>query len=115
MNLNALQRQIIERASGSASFRARLLQDAAAAIKEETGMSVPAGLTVAAHEDADEGLEVTVSGAMSLSDAELAGVVGGNQPVGTPDTNPWYPFANEGEATAAWKETYGGTDPPWAD
>ena len=111
MNLNSIRQQILDRAAGSASFRDRLLKDPAAAIGAETGFSVPQGLSIAAEDDAEEGLQVTVSGATSLSDAELAGIVGG---IGNED-NPWHPYENEEEANAAWQEFAPGTDPPWAD
>ena len=112
MNLNSIRRQILDRAAGSASFRARLLEDPAAAIGEETGFSVPRGLSIAAQDDPAEGLQVTVSGATSLSDAELTGIVGGS---GGDDDDPWYPYESEAEANAAWQQQYPGTAPPWTD
>lgn len=105
MNLNSLRQQILERAAGSASFRSRLLEDAAAAIMEETGFPVPEGLSIAAHDDPVDGLQVVVSGATSLRDAELTGVVGGSF------MNSQY--ETEAEADAAWEAQFPGTVPPW--
>ena len=102
MNLKSLHQQILERAAGSASFRARLLEDAAAAIGEEIGFPVPEGWSVAAHEDPGDGLRLVVSGTTSLSDAELARVVGGSSQ-----------NENEAEADAFWEAQYPGTVPPW--
>ncbi len=109
MNLNAMRKQIVERAAESASFRARLLKDAASAISEETGMSLPEGFSVTAREDPAEGLRLTVSGATPLSDAQLSGIVGGSD-------ESWrdYGFETEEEASAAWQAALPGTTPPWA-
>ena len=106
MNLNSLRQQILERAAGSASFRARLLEDATAAIREETGLPVPKGLSVAAHDDPGDGLQLVVSGATSLSDAELADIVGGEH---------WsvYGWESEAEANAAWQAAFPGSTAPW--
>ena len=111
MNVNSLRQQILDRAAGSASFRARLLEDARAAIEEEIGSSVPRGFSIAVQDDPVAGLQVTVSGAMSLSDEELSGIVGGAE--GDPD-NPWHPYDSEEEANDAWQQQFPGTDPPWA-
>lgn len=106
MNLNSLRKQILERAAGSASFRARLLEDAGDAIREETGFSVPKGLSVAAHDDPGDGLQLVVSGTTALSDAELADVVGGEH---------WsvYGWESEEEANAAWQSAFPGSTAPW--
>lgn len=107
MNLNSIRQQILDRAAGSASFRARLLEDTAAAIHEETGLPVPKGFAVAAHEDPARGLQLTVSGAVPLNDAALAGIVGGGRN--------WedYGYESEEEADAAWEEGFPGSTPPW--
>lgn len=105
MNLNSLRQQILERVARSASFRSRLLEDAAAAIREETGFPVPEGWSVAAHEDPRDGLRLVVSGTTSLREAELAGVVGGSSQNSQNQ--------NEAEADAAWDAQFPGTVPPW--
>ena len=109
MILNSLRKEILARTAGSASFRARLLEDPHAAIKEETGATVPEGFSIAVHDDPVEGLQVVVSGATSLSDEEMADIVGGSS------NDPWYPFNSEAEANAAWQEDFPGTTPPWAN
>lgn len=109
MNLNSIRQQLLERAAGSASFRARLLEDAAAAIREETGFPVPKGISVAAHDHPGDGLQLVVSGATSLSDAQLAEIVGGSGQQG------WkaYGYESEEEANAAWQSAFPGSTEPW--
>ena len=108
MNLNTIRQQVLGRAAQSASFRGRLLEDAASAIEEETGWSVPEGLSVTVHEDPAAGLRLTVSGATALSDAQLSGIVGG-----VSDNWQDYGFETEAEANAAWQNFLPGSDPPW--
>lgn len=75
-----LQEQIIERAQGDPAFREQLKSDPNAAIKEVTGVELPAGLVVTVLEDTPSTLHLVLpasgSGA-ALSDAELEQVAGG--------------------------------------
>lgn len=105
MNLNTIRRQVLARAAQSASFRAELLEDANTAIESETGWPVPSGFSITVREDPAEGLRVTVSGAVPLSDEQLVGVAGGESSE----------FETEEEANAAWQERFPGTTPPWAE
>ena len=69
--------QILNKAAGSPAFRARLLGNPAAAIEEETGMSIPDGFSITAHEDPTSGVQLALSAKAPLTDEELANIVGG--------------------------------------
>ena len=71
------QAQILNKAAGSPAFRARLLGNPAAAIEEETGMSIPDGFSITAHEDPTSGVQLALSAKAPLTDEELANIVGG--------------------------------------
>ena len=79
-----IQQQLLAKAEEDAAFRAQLLENPRAAIKDATGLMVPDGINVRVLEDnaADVHLVLPPEG-RNLSDREIGGVVGG---VGDLDT-----------------------------
>ncbi len=81
-----IQKQLIARAETDEKFRAQLLENPKAAIKDETGLSVPDGINIRVVEDdaSDYHLVLPPAG-RNLSDLEIGGVAGG----GFGDINTW--------------------------
>lgn len=73
-----IQEQILARAEEDEAFRAQLLENPKAAIKDATGLSVPDGINIRVLEDniTDFHLVLPPAG-RNLSDREIGGVVGG--------------------------------------
>ena len=73
-----IQKQLIARAEADEKFRAQLLENPKAAIKDETGLSVPDGINIRVVEDdaSDYHLVLPPAG-RNLSDQEIGGVAGG--------------------------------------
>ena len=73
-----IQEQILAKAEEDEQFRARLLDDPKAAIKDATGLSVPDGINIRVLEDnaTDYHLVLPPAG-RNLSDQEIGGLAGG--------------------------------------
>ncbi len=73
-----IQKQILAKAEEDAAFRAQLVENPKAAIKDATGLSVPDGINVRVLEDnvTDFHLVLPPEG-RNLSDREIGGMVGG--------------------------------------
>ena len=81
---NTIQEQIIARAMKDEAFRQSLLSNPKAAIEGELGITVPAGVTIAVHQDTPTTLHLVLpmrapEGGAELSDAELEQATGGYQ------------------------------------
>ena len=63
--------QLVSKASTDAQFRARLLSDPDTAIKEELGVTIPAGFTVKVHENAADMGHLVIPAPAELSEEEL--------------------------------------------
>ena len=73
-----IQEQILAKADEDEQFRARLLKDPKAAIKDATGLSVPDGINIRVLEDnATDFLLILPPAGRNLSDQEISGVAGG--------------------------------------
>jgi len=87
---NPIGEQIIAKAMKEETFRQELLSNPKAAIKRALGISVPAGVTIAVHEDTPTTLHLVLpmqapSAALTeLSEAELEQATGGFTPVPIP-------------------------------
>ncbi|MCY3980379.1 MAG: NHLP leader peptide family RiPP precursor [Alphaproteobacteria bacterium] len=80
-----IQEQILAKADEDEQFRARLLEDPKAAIKDATGLSVPNGINVRVLEDNATDFHLVLPPAgRTLSDQEIGGVAGGG--IGDIDT-----------------------------
>ncbi len=92
--LRDAQGRIIGRAWEDKDFQKTLMADPRAAIKQVAGIDIPAGVTVKVVQETDDTLYLVLHRSPlsrsegELSDAELAGVAGGNR--GIP-TEPGYP------------------------
>jgi hypothetical protein len=87
---SALVERVIERASDDAAFRSQLLSNPKAAVESELGISIPKDLNVKVVEEMPNEFYIVLppkdqSG--QLSDAQLAGVAGG-------DSSTWGPNCN---------------------
>ena len=76
-----IKEQLLVRAEEEGDFRARLLKDPKAAIRDATGLSVPDSINIHVIEDSatDYHLVLPPSG-RGLSDGELDAVSGGSEP-----------------------------------
>ena len=79
-----IQEQILTKAEEDEQFRARLLDDPKAAIKDAIGLSVPDGINIRVLEDnaTDCHLVLPPAGG-NLSDREISGMAGGIGDIGT--------------------------------
>lgn len=73
-----IQQQLLAKAEEDVAFRAQLLENPKAAIKDATGLSVPDGINIRVLEDnaTDFHLVLPPEG-RNLSDREIGGMVGG--------------------------------------
>ena len=79
-----IQQQLLAKAEEDAAFRAQLLENPKAAIKDATGLMVPDGINIRVLEDnaTDFHLVLPPEG-RNLSDREIGGAVGGIGDIGT--------------------------------
>ena len=72
-----LREHLIEKATTDDTFRAQLLEDPKAAIKEELGLTIPEGFTIKVHEDVVDTSHVVLPPPAALGEAELEEAAGG--------------------------------------
>ena len=73
-----IQQQLLAKAEEDEAFRARLLENPKAAIKDAIGLSVPDGINIRVLEDNATDFHLVLPPAgRNLSDREIGGVVGG--------------------------------------
>ena len=77
MTVSQLREHLIEKATVDAEFRSRLMADPAAAIKAETGVTVPSGFNVAVHEDTADTSHLVLPPSARLGEEDLVHVAGG--------------------------------------
>ncbi len=79
-----IQQQLLAKADEDAAFRAQLLENPKAAIKDATGLSIPDGINIRVLEDnaTDFHLVLPPEG-RNLSDREIGGVTGGTGDIDT--------------------------------
>ena len=76
-SVTELRERLIEKAITDEAFRARLLADPHAAIKEELGVTVPPGFTVKVHEDLADTSHLVLPPVAYLTEAEMQQAAGG--------------------------------------
>ena len=79
-SMTELREHLIEKAANDEAFRARLLADPNAAIEEELGLTVPAGLTIKVHEDLADTSHLVLPPVARLAEADMKRAAGGVPP-----------------------------------
>ena len=69
--------KIVGKAAEDAEFRARLLSDPKGAIGEELGVTIPASMSIAVHENSAETVHLTLPPDSRLSESDLEQASGG--------------------------------------
>ena len=72
-----LRAHLCEKAAEDGAFRALLLADPAAAIKEELGLTIPPGFTITVHEETGDTSHLVLPPAAGLSEGDLEQAAGG--------------------------------------
>ena len=72
-----MQARIVGKAAEDAKFRARLLSDPKGAIGQELGVTIPASLSIAVHENSAETVHLTLPPDSKLSESDLEQATGG--------------------------------------
>ena len=83
-----LREHLMDKATTDMDFRARLIADPKAAIKNELGLEIPAGFTVNVHEDQPDTSHLVLPPAATLGEEDLERAAGG--------------------ATYLWNDSHGG-------
>ena len=78
--MSELREHLIEKASTDEAFRARLLADPNAAIKEELNLTVPPGFNIRVHEDVADTSHLVLPPLARLREAEIEQAAGGDKP-----------------------------------
>ncbi len=73
-----MRAELIGRAAQDEGFRAQLVDDPKAAIKDVLGIDLPESVSVAVHEDTATAAHLVLPPSPQLSDAELASVAAGH-------------------------------------
>ena len=72
-----MRMKIVDKATGDAEFRARLLGDPKGALEEELGVAIPASLSVEVHEESAETAHLVLPPDSKLGESDLQAVTGG--------------------------------------
>lgn len=72
-----LREHLIDKATTDEAFRAQLIADPKAAIKEELGLALPPGFNVKVHEEAPDTSHVVLPPSAALGEEELEQAAGG--------------------------------------
>ena len=72
-----MQAKIVGKAAEDAKFRARLLSDPKGAIGQELGVTIPASLSIAVHENSADTVHLTLPPDSKLSESDLEQATGG--------------------------------------
>ena len=73
-----MRAKIVGKAAGDAEFRDRLLSDPKGAIERELGVTIPASMSIAVHENSAETVHLTLPPNSRLSKSDLEQATGGN-------------------------------------
>ena len=77
MTVSELREHLVEKATADETFRAHLLSDPKAAIKEELGLTIPEGFTVKVLEDVPDTSHLVLPPYSGLGEGELSQAAGG--------------------------------------
>ena len=72
-----MREHLVSKAATDAEFRARLLSDPNTAVKDELGLAVPDGFTIAVHEEASDAAHLVLPPSAELVEEELQQAAGG--------------------------------------
>ena len=72
-----MRAKIVDRATGDADFRARLLSDPKGALEQELSVTIPASLSVEVHEESGTSAHLVLPPDSRLSEGDLQAVAGG--------------------------------------
>ena len=75
---NEMKNRILHKAAEDSEFRARLIADPKAAIRDEVGQPLPNDLEVVVHEDSATTAHLVLPPSPAIAEAELEGVAGGH-------------------------------------
>ena len=73
-----MRTRIIEKATSDAGYRAKLIEDPNAAIREELGVSIPDSLSVHVHEEGASVAHLVLPPSSRLSEPDLGTVAAGS-------------------------------------
>ena len=71
--------RIVDKATEDEEFRSRLLSDPKGAIERELGVTIPASMSIAVHEDSAETVHLTLPPDSRLSESDLEQAAGGDR------------------------------------
>lgn len=77
MTIGELREHLIEKSTVDSEFRSQLMADPKAAIKAETGVTVPSGFNIEVHEETADTTHLVLPPSASLGEADLVHVAGG--------------------------------------
>ena len=77
MTIGQLREHLIEKATVDSEFRSQLVADPKAAIKAETGVTVPSGFHIEVHEDTADTSHLVLPPSANLGETDLVHVAGG--------------------------------------
>ena len=77
MTIGALRSHVIEKATVDNDFRSQLIADPKAAIKAETGVTVPEQFNIQVHEDTPNTSHLILPPSAKLGETDLVHVAGG--------------------------------------
>ena len=72
-----MRAKIVDKATGNADFRARLLSDPKGALEQELSVTIPASLSVEVHEESGTSAHLVLPPDSRLSEGDLQAVAGG--------------------------------------
>lgn len=89
--VSELREHLVERATGDEAFRARLLADPKAAIRDELGLEIPDGFTIEVHEEVEDTSHLVLPLSAVLGEPELGRAAGGfaGDPSGDSPDDSW--------------------------
>ena len=74
---NEMRMKIVDKATGDAEFRARLLGDPKEALERELGVTIPASLSIEVHEESAGTAHLVLPPDSKLNESDLRAVAGG--------------------------------------
>ena len=74
---NEMRTKIVDKATGDAEFRARLIGDPRGTLRQELGVSIPASMSIEVHEESKETAHLVLPPDSKLGESDLQAVTGG--------------------------------------
>ena len=76
-SVKEMRESLVGKANADADFRAQLLNDPKAAIKQELGFNIPSSVAIEVHEESDTTAHLVLPPASKLGERDLQAVAGG--------------------------------------